>query len=57
MGMYFFLLIATFPVSAAELEDSLAKCAVIKDDNAARLKYFDDLANKQPAVKETVIAA
>jgi phospholipase A1/A2 len=42
-----FLLITAFSCSAAEIEDSLAKCAAIKDDKAARLKCFDDLANKQ----------
>jgi len=52
----FFLLIAAFPGSAAEIDDGLAKCAGIKDDNAARLKCFDDLAKQQPAVKEVITA-
>jgi len=52
----FFLLIAAFPGNAAEIDDNLAKCAAIKDDHAARLKCFDDLANKQSAAKEAVIA-
>jgi len=50
----FFLLIAAFPGIAAEIDDGLAKCAGIKDDNTARLKCFDDLAKQQPAVKEAV---
>ena len=49
-----FLLIAAFSGSAAEIYDSMAKCAAIKDDNAARLKCFDDLAKKQNAAKESV---
>ena len=52
----FFLLIAAFPGNAAEIDDSLAKCAGIKDDNTARLQCFDDLAKKQNAVKEAVTA-
>jgi phospholipase A1/A2 len=47
-----FLLITAFSCNAAEIEDSLAKCAAIQDDNNARLKCFDDLANKQIPVKE-----
>ena len=50
-----FLLIAEFPGSAAEINDSLAQCAAIKDDNDARLKCFDDVTNKQTTAKETVI--
>ena len=49
-----FLLIAAFPGSAAEIDNSLAKCAAIKNDNAARLQCFDDLAKKQNAVKEAI---
>jgi len=48
----FFLLIGTFPGNAAEIDDSLAKCAAIKNDNATRLKCFDDLAKQQPAEKK-----
>jgi len=44
LACVFFLLIAAFPGNAAEIDDSLAKCAAIKDDNARRLKCFDDLA-------------
>ena len=51
----FFVLIAAFPGSAAEIDDSLAKCVAIKDDNAARLKCFDELAKKQIPTKESVI--
>jgi phospholipase A1 len=50
----FFLLIGTFPGSAAEIDDGLAKCAGIKDDDTARLQCFDDLAKKQNAAKESV---
>ncbi len=49
-----FLLIAAFPGSAAEIDNNLAKCAAIKNDNAARLQCFDDLAKKQNAVKEAI---
>ncbi|MCX5848072.1 MAG: phospholipase A [Deltaproteobacteria bacterium] len=56
LACVFFLLIAALPGNAAEIDDSLAKCAAIKNDNAARLKCFDDLANKQPAAKEAVTA-
>jgi phospholipase A1 len=52
----FFVLIAALLGNAAEIDNSLTKCAAIKDDNAARLKCFDDLANKQPAAKEAVTA-
>ena len=48
----FFLLIAALPGSAAEIDDGLAKCAGIKDDNAARLKCFDDLAKQQTSAKD-----
>jgi phospholipase A1 len=48
----FFLLIGTFPGNAAEIDDSLTKCAAIKNDNAARLKCFDELAKQQPAEKK-----
>jgi phospholipase A1 len=54
--MCFFILIGTFPGNAAEIDDSLAKCAAIKDDNARRLKCFDDLAKQQTAIKEIVNA-
>lgn len=55
LACVFFIMIGTSPGNAAEIDDSLAKCAAIKDDNAARLKCFDDLANK-PAAKEAVMA-
>ena len=54
LACVFFILIGTFPGNAAEIDDSLAKCAAIKDDNAARLKCFDDLAKQLPAAKEAV---
>jgi hypothetical protein len=53
LACVFFLLIVTFPGSAAEIDDSLAKCAGIKDDNAARLKCFDELAGRKKPVTET----
>lgn len=56
LACVFFLLIAAFPCNAAEVDDSLAKCAAIKDDNATRLKCFDELVNKQTIVKEAVPA-
>jgi len=43
---------AALPGSAAEIDDGLAKCAGIKDDNAARLKCFDDLAKQQTSAKD-----
>jgi phospholipase A1 len=52
----FFILIGTFPGNAAEIDYSLATCAAIKDDNAARLKCFDDLAKQQPAASEVITA-
>lgn len=48
------MLIGTFPGNAAEIDESLAKCAKIKND-AKRLKCFDKLS-KKAAVKETVAA-
>jgi len=51
----FILLITALPGSAAEIDDALAKCAAIKDNNDARLKCFDELANKQPARKEILL--
>jgi len=54
LACIFFLLIAAYPGNAVEIEDSLVKCAAIKDDNAARLKCFDDLAKQLPAAKEAV---
>ena len=54
LACVFFLLIAAFPGNAAEIDDSLAKCVAIKDDNAARLKCFDDLAKQLPAAKKAV---
>ena len=56
LACVFFLLIAAFPGSAAEIDDSLAKCAEIKDDHTKRLQCFDDLAKQQTAVKEIVNA-
>jgi phospholipase A1 len=50
----FFILIGTLPGNAAEIYDSMAECAAIKDDNAARLKCFDDLAKQQLVEKEAV---
>jgi phospholipase A1/A2 len=52
----FIVLITSLPGNAAEIDDSLAKCAAIKDNNDARLRCFDELANKQIPAKETVIA-
>ena len=54
LACVFFILIGTFPGNADEIDDNLAKCAAIKDDNTARLKCFDDLAKQQPAAKEAV---
>jgi phospholipase A1 len=56
LACVFFILIGTFPGNAAEIDDSLAKCAAIKNDNAARLKCFDDLAKQQSAAKEVISA-
>ena len=56
LACVFFLLIAAFPGNAAEIDDSLAKCAAIKDDHAKRLQCFDDLAKQQTAAKEAAIA-
>ena len=51
----FLLLITAFPGNAAEIDDSLAKCAAIKDNNDVRLKCFDDLAKKQIPAKEITV--
>jgi phospholipase A1/A2 len=50
-----FLLLSAFSCHAAAIQDDLTKCAAIKDDNAARLKCFDELANKPIPAKNTVI--
>jgi len=50
----FFLMITALPGNAAEIDDSLAKCTQLKDDNE-RLKCFDELAKKQISAKESVI--
>ena len=54
LACVFFILIGTFPGNAAEIHDNLVKCVAIKDDNAARLKCFDDLAKQLPAAKKAV---
>ena len=51
----FFLLIAAFPGSAAEIDDSISKCSQLKNDTE-RLQCFDDLAKKQSSAKEVVTA-
>lgn len=51
----FFLMITALTGNAAEIDDNLAKCTAIKNDNAARLKCFDELAKKQITAKESVI--
>jgi len=48
----FFLLLVTFPSGAAEIADRVAECAKIKDDAAARLECFDNLAKQQTVVKD-----
>ena len=50
-----FLLITAFSCNAAEIDDSLAKCAAIQDDNDARLQCFDELAKKRIPAKEAAI--
>ena len=57
LACVFFLLITALPGYAAEIDDSLAKCAVITDSNDARLKCFDDLAKKQIPAKEAAITS
>ena len=52
-----FLLIVTLPGYAAEIDNDLTKCADIKDDHAARLKCFDDLAARNVSVKEIIPAS
>ena len=47
----FFLLFLSFPGEAAEIADRMAECAKIKDDAAARLECFDNLAKEQTSVK------
>ncbi len=49
----FFLLFSSFPGDAAEIADRVAECAKIKDDAAARLECFDNLAKQQTSVKDT----
>jgi phospholipase A1 len=56
LACVFFLLIATFPGHCAEIDDSLAKCAEIKDDNVARLQCFDELAGREKPVTEKDMA-
>lgn len=53
LACVFFLLITTLPCKAAEIDDSLSKCAALKDD-AIRLKCFDEMAKQIPS-KEAVI--
>jgi phospholipase A1/A2 len=48
----FFLLFLSFPGEAAEIADRMAECAKIKDDAAARLECFDNLAKQQTSVKD-----
>jgi phospholipase A1 len=55
LAFLLFLLLTAFPCAAADIEDNLAKCSAIKDDNAARLKCFDELADKQITAKDAVI--
>lgn len=57
LACVFFLLIAVFSGNAAVIDDSLAKCAAIKDDSTARLKCFDELAEKQIPAKGVVVAS
>jgi len=52
-----FLLIVSLPCYAAEIGNDLAKCADIKDDNAARLKCYDDFAARNVPVKEIIPAS
>lgn len=52
-----FLLIVSLPGHAAEIDNGLAKCVDIKDDNAARLKCFDDLAARNVPVREIIPAS
>ena len=55
LAFLLFLFLTAFPCAAADIEDSLAKCSSIKDDNAARLKCFDELANRQITTKDAII--
>jgi phospholipase A1 len=49
-----FMLFVAFPGNAAEIDEGLAMCAAIKDDNDARLKCFDNLAEQNIPVKDTL---
>jgi phospholipase A1 len=48
----FFLLFLSFSSDAAEIADRVAECAKIKDDAAARLECFDNLAKQQTPMKD-----
>jgi len=45
------LLSSAVSCPAAEIDDALAQCAAFKDDKDARLKCFDELANRQTSAK------
>ena len=57
LACVFFLLIVSLPGYAAEIDTGLAKCINIKDDDASRLKCFDDLAARNVPVKEIIPAS
>lgn len=54
LACVFLFLIINAPVSAADTDESLAKCAKIRDD-AKRLKCFDRLAGKTSSPKDAIV--
>jgi hypothetical protein len=48
----FFLLLTALPGNTAEIDESIAKCADIKD-STARLQCFDNLAKQKAPAKDT----
>jgi len=54
LACIFFLLLAVLPINAAEIDNSLAKCAQIKNDTE-RLKCFDELASRQIPLRKASI--
>lgn len=52
LTLVLFSLFTAPPCLATETDDGLAKCSAIKDDSAARLKCFDELASKHNASKD-----
>jgi len=50
-----FLLLGVCLSSAAEIDEKIAQCANLQDDDAARLKCFDELAGKSTAAPAAAV--